>query len=744
MHKYSALFSILFLMLAPMVAAKPLTIERIFASPSLSGPQLQNVKLAPQGERVTFLRGKAEDREQLDLWEYHLSSGSTRMLVDSRTLTNEQRELSETEKARRERQRIAGLRGIVDYQWSADGKALLFMLQGDLFHYRLDNGAATRLTNTEAFETDPKLSPDGTAVAFIREQNLVVLELDGGHETWLTRDGHGTVHNGEAEFVAQEEMGRSSGYWWSPDSLKIAYIQYDEAPVEISKRYDIQAQSVAVIEQRYPYSGKANVKLRLGVVKRRGGNSSWVNTGSAEAFYLPRVHWLPDSQKLSYQWQPRDQQRLELRIVDVASMQQQTVLTETSETWVNLHDDLRFLPQHRFLWSSERDGYRHLYLYENNGRQLAQLTSGDWAIDELQAVDETTGMVFFTANKDRVIEQQLYSINYRDRLSKVQRISSRDGWHDISMNESAKVYVDTFSSRQQPPQVSLHDASGKRLTWLLENRLDQQHPYAIYLDQHQPTEFGVLKTTDRVELHYRMIKPVNFDATQQYPVFIYVYGGPHAQVVQDNWSGRLLIEQYMAQQGFVVFSLDNRGSARRGKAFEEALYRNMGTVEVQDQLRGVEFLQSLPYVADDKIGIFGWSYGGYMTLMSVLQAPDAYALGVAVAPVTDWHLYDTHYTERYMQTPQQNPAGYQRANVLNHTANLPADGQLPLLIMHGMADDNVLFTNTTMLFKDLQDKGKLYHSLTYPGARHGISGSAAQTHVYRSIARFFEQMKQGD
>ena len=742
MHKHSRLLALLVLIMTTTAAARPLTIERIFASPALSGPVMQKVKIAPQGDRVTFLRGKSEDREQLDLWEYHLSSGTTRMLVDSRVLAPDEVALSETEKARRERQRIAGLRGIVDYQWSADGQALLFMLQGDLFHYRLENGAATRLTASDAFETDPKLSPDGKAVAFVREQNLVVLELDSGTETWLTRDGHGTVHNGEAEFVAQEEMDRDTGYWWSPDSQSIAYIQYDEAAVEITRRYDIQAASVAVIEQRYPYSGKPNVALKLGVVARRGGRTQWLDTGSEQDFYLPRVAWLPDSRQLSYQWQSRDQQRLELRVVNLDSQQQRVLLSETAETWINLHHDLRFLrQQERFLWTSERDGYRHLYLYDNTGRQLAQLTSGRWAIDAVEGVDERGGWVYFSANRDAVTEQHLYRLHYASRDASPERLSARSGWHDISMDEDASIYVDTYSSRQQPPQVSLHQGDGKRLAWLLENRLDQDHPYALYKDQHQPTEFGVVKTPDGVALHHRMIKPADFDAGKKYPVFVYVYGGPHAQVVQNNWSSRLLFEQYMAQQGFVVFSLDNRGSARRGKAFEDPLYRRMGGIEVQDQLLGVQYLRSLPFVDGDRIGMFGWSYGGYMTLMSVLQAPDAYALGVAVAPVTDWQLYDTHYTERYMQTPEQNAAGYRQGNVLNHTDKLPADGQLPLLIIHGMADDNVLFTNTTMLFKQLQDQGKLYHSLTYPGARHGISGSTAQTHVHRSIARFFQRLQ---
>ncbi len=737
---------LIILLMSHMLQADPLSIERIFASPAISGPDMRALQLSPAGDRVTFLQGKPEDREQLDLWEYHIADQATRLLVDSRLLVPEPETLSAAEQARRERQRLAGWRGIVAYQWSAAGGALLFPLNGDLYFYDLAAARVKRLTDTAAFETDPQLSPDGKQVAFIRHQNIFVIDIASGVERQLTMDGRDRIHNGVAEFVAQEEMDRDTGYWWSPDSRRIAFIQFDENPVEITQRYEIDADSVTVVEQRYPYTGTPNVKLKLGVVSASGGAKQWLELGPDSDFYLPRVKWLPDSQHLSYQWQSRDQQRLELRVADLAEQHQHVRITETSDTWVNLHHDLHFLENARqFIWSSERSGFRHLYLYSNRGELIRAITSGDWPVDKVEGIDETAGVVYFTANRDNVTEQQLYAVSYQQDGATPERLTQRAGWHAIDMADSAQVYLDTFSSRAQPPQVSLHAASGQRLTWLLENPLDGQHPYAPYLDSHQPTEFGQLTAGDGQTLHYRLLKPRGFDAAQRYPVFVYVYGGPHVQVVQNSWSSRGLIEQYMAQQGFVVFSIDNRGSARRGTRFENPIFKSMGTVEVQDQLTGVDFLKSLPYVDPERIGIFGWSYGGYMTLMSLLQGqrtdPPAFALGVSVAPVTDWRLYDTHYTERYMQTPAQNPAGYQAGNVLSYSAELPADQATPLLVIHGMADDNVLFTHSTLLFKDLQDKGKLFDVMTYPGARHGISGSVSQTHVYRMITTYFQQLQ---
>ena len=718
--------------------AERLTIERIFASPNLAGPTLRKLEVSPAGDRVTFLRGKTDDREQLDLWEYNVADEALRLLVDSKQLLPEEGELSDEEKARRERQRIAGLRGIVDYVWSDDGKALLFPLGGDIYHYDLGRPAVSavkRLTRTQAFEIDAQLSPDGSHVAFVRDQNLFAVNVASGEERQLTIDGGGLIKNGMAEFIAQEEMDRDTGYWWAPDGASIAYLQVDQSPVAVSRRYEIYADKFDVIEQRYPYAGANNVTIKLGVVRLDTRQTRWYELGADPDIYIPRVKWLPDSNALTYQWQSRDQKTLRLRLIELGRGAQRTLVTERAGTWLDLHDDLHFLKdQAGFIWSSERSGFKHLYLGDLDGQTLRPLTAGNWSVDQLEGVDEATGVVYFTAAKASPLERHLYSQSLQTETPQtVVRITTEPGTHHIDMNRKADVYVDSFSSRAQPPRVSLHRVDGTRLTWLIENQVDADHPYRRYQESHQPTEFGTLNAADGQSLYYYLIKPPGFTEERQYPVFMYTYGGPTGQLVSNSWGRRGLFEQYMAQQGFVVFALDNRGTPRRGKDFQKPVYQALGVVEVRDQALGVDYLKSLPWIDPDRIGLFGWSYGGYLTLMGLMQRPDVWAMGVAVAPVTDWRLYDTHYTERYMARPQENVVGYDAGNVLTYAHALTK----PLLIMHGMADDNVLFTNSTKLFKRLQDAGVAFDMMTYPGGKHGLSGQATQTHAFNQIANYF-------
>lgn len=726
-------------------AIMKLSIERIFDSPALTGPSLRDLQVSPAGDRVTFLRGKDDAQEQLDLWEYHIADQALRLLVDSKELVPQASELSAEEKARRERQRIAGFQGIVEYRWSKDGRYLIFPLNGDIYLYRItptaNQSKVQRITNTEAFETDPQIAPDGEHIAYIREQNIYVTHIQSGQERALTTSGKGTLRNGMAEFIAQEEMDRHTGYWWSPDGQKIAFLEVDQSPVPITKRYEIEADDIQIIEQRYPYAGANNVHIRLGVIRLDNKAIRWVDIGSNRDIYIPRVKWLPDSQSLSFQRQSRNQQSLELAITDTSVNSQllpsRTIIHDQSETWVALHKDLRFLQQQeQLIWTSEQSGFRHLYLYDNNGKLIRQLTDGEWQVDSVESLDEENGFIYFTATKSSPLERQLYRQSLTTTTpAQVEQLTHGSGTHDVAMDRYGKIFIDTFSNSDQPPQTSLHDQDGQRLTWLVENKLDASHPYFPYLQAHQETSFGTIKAVDDQDLYYRMTKPLGFNENQRYPVFYYVYGGPTSQTVTNSWGRRILIEQYMAQQGFIVFSLDNRGTPRRGMRFQAPAYHALGTVEVRDQRSGVEFLKTLPYVDGDRIGMFGWSYGGYLTLMSVLKEPDLFATGVAVAPVTDWRLYDTHYTERYMGTPQEQEQAYDTANVLNYASQLTS----PLMVIHGMADDNVLFSHTTQLYREFQDNGILFDTMAYPGAKHGISGQKAQTHVYRTIAEYFKK-----
>lgn len=732
-----ALFALMTLATALPAHAEKLTLEAITGSAPLSGPTLTRPQVAPDGSRVTFLRGKDSDRNRLDLWEYDVASGQTRLLVDSSVVLPGEEVLSDEEKARRERQRIAALSGIVDYQWSPDGKALLFPLGGELYFYDLSKSgkdAVRKLTNGGGFATDPKISPRGGFVSFIRDRNLWVIGLADGKEVQLTRDGSDTIGNGVAEFVADEEMDRHTGYWWAPDDSAIAFARIDETPVPIQKRYEVYPDRTEVVEQRYPAAGDHNVLVRLGViVPKTGATPRWIDLGKDPDIYLARVDWR-DPQRLTFQRQSRDQKTLELIEATLATGGQRTLVTETSKTWVPLHNDLRFLKDGRFLWSSERHGFEHLYLASEDGAALSQLTTGDWVVDSLLAVDEANGLTYVSGTRDGATETHVYAVSLAG--GEPRKLTQAAGMHAASFARNASVFVDSWSSDTTLPQIDLFKADGTKLATLLENDAHAAgHPYAKYLAAHQPTTFGTLTAADgKTPLHYSLIKPANFDPEKKYPVVVFVYGGPAAQTVTRAWPGRsdAFFNQYLAQQGYVVFSLDNRGTPRRGAAFGGALYGRQGTVEVDDQLRGVEWLTSQSFVDPARIGVHGWSNGGYMTLMLLAKHSEAYACGVAGAPVTDWALYDTHYTERYMDLPKANEAGYREASVFTHLAGLRSK----LLLIHGMADDNVLFTNSTKLMSDLQKRGTPFELMTYPGAKHGLRGSDL-LHRYRLTEDFF-------
>ena len=732
-----ALFALMTVATALPAHAEKLTLEAITGSAPLSGPTLTKPQVAPDGSRVTFLRGKDRDRNRLDLWEYDIASGQTRLLVDSSVVLPGEEVLSDEEKARRERQRIAALSGIVDYQWSPDGKALLFPLGGELYFYDLTKSgrdAVRKLTNGGGFATDPKISPKGGFVSFIRDRNLWAIDLTSGEEVQLTRDGSDTIGNGVAEFVADEEMDRHTGYWWAPDDAAIAFARIDETPVPVQKRYEVYPDRTEVVEQRYPAAGDPNVRVQLGVIApKTGARPQWIDLGKDPDIYLARVDWR-DPQRLTFQRQSRDQKKLELIETTLTNGTPRTLVTETSTTWVPLHNDLRFLKDGRFLWSSERSGFEHLYIASEDGSTLTALTQGEWVVDSLLAIDEAAGLAYVSGTRDGATEAHVYAVPLSG--GEPRRLTQAPGMHAATFARNASVFVDSWSSDTTLPQIELFKADGTKLATLLVNDVsDATHPYAKYRAAHQPTAYGTLTAADgTTPLHYSLIKPAGFDPKKQYPVVVFVYGGPAAQTVTRAWPGRSdsFFNQYLAQQGYVVFSLDNRGTPRRGAAFGGALYGKQGTVEVDDQLRGVAWLKSQAFVDPARIGVYGWSNGGYMTLMLLAKHSEAYACGVAGAPVTDWALYDTHYTERYMDLPKANEAGYREASVFTHVDGIGAG---KLLLIHGMADDNVLFTNSTKLMSELQKRGTPFELMTYPGAKHGLRGSDL-LHRYRLTEDF--------
>ncbi|MDF1768212.1 DPP IV N-terminal domain-containing protein [Maricaulis sp.] len=722
-------------------ASEPaLTIERIYASPSLSGATPRSLTFSPDGSRVTFLRAKADDASVLDLWAMDIDGGEPYLLVDSQVLAPDERALTEAERQLRERARISST-GIVRYDWDTQGEAILVPLDGDVFYVSVESGEARRLMETPEYETDARISPRGNFVSFIREQNLYVIDLESGEETAITSEGGGLVSWGVAEFVAQEELSRRTGYWWSPDEQYIALARVDESPVENIQRMEIAADgSARVVDQRYPRAGTDNATVELFIAERETGARRPVELAATDDIYLARVNWASDSATAYVQVLNRMQDQITILAADPTTGAASPWLVETTDIWINLTNDFRALADDTVLWTSEDmpGGFRHIQHRAADGSLISQVTSGDWVVGSINAVDLEDGLVYFTGWIETPLERHVYSVPL-DGSAAPTRITAGHGRWSARFGRDAATFIGTYSDPQTPARTALYSVDGTPIRWIEENALVEGHPYFPYLDDHITPEYGTLTAADGSELHYQIFLPADFDPDRQYPAIQYLYGGPHSQQVHRGWQS--MRAQMFAQRGYVYFTLDNRGAANRGREFEGHIRHRMGSVEVEDQLVGLDYLKSLDFVDADRVGIWGWSYGGYMTLMATLQAPDAWAAGVAGAPVTDWTLYDTAYTERYMGHPDANFGGYEQSSVFAHLDNY----ETPLLLIHGMADDNVIFANSVRLYSELQQQRADFEMMTYPGQRHGVRGEDRSVHLWTMIVDYFDRkLKEGE
>jgi dipeptidyl-peptidase-4 len=736
--RFTALAAVAPLLLAlappPGVPQKKLTIERIFASPPISGPTPRLLKLSPDGRYAALLKPRAEDRERFDLWAMDSSTGQLKMLVDSTKIGGG--EISEAEKMRRERARVGGSKGIVEYEWAPDGKSILAPVDGDLYLADVATGAIRRLTSTPQTEIDAHVSEGGRYVSFVRDQNLYAIDLTSGAERPLTTEGKDNVTCGTAEFVAQEEMDRRTGTWWAPGDSRVAVECYDESKVQVVTRAAIGANGTNTFDQRYPAAGTPNVQVSLWLMNPDGSGRTRVDLGPNPDIYLARVDWSKDGRTLYVQRESRDQKRLDLLAVDPATGANRSVLTETQKSWVNLNDDFRPLKDGSFIWGSERSGFHHLYRFANG--QLTPVTHGDWVMTGLVGVDEANHRLFFTGKNDGVLDSHVYSVDYLNP-GEPQRLTEPGYSNGAEMDKNGTRLLVSRSSPDQPPQVYLADTSGKRIAWVEENKLDATHPYAPFMAAHRPIRFGTLKAADGSALYWEMITPP-LKPGKKYPVYFEHYGGPGTgQQVNRGWASPM--RQYWVSKGWIYFQIDNRGSYNRGKAFEDQIYRAMGTVEVDDQAAGARWLQKQPFVDPKRIAISGWSYGGYMTLKMLEKAPKGlYAAGVAGAPVTKWELYDTHYTERYLGNPSVDPKPYQTSDALADAVKINE----PFLLIHGMSDDNVVFENSSMLADALQQADRPFDMMFYVGQTHRVAGEGRQAHVQKTIERFLDEKVLGN
>ncbi|RKQ69787.1 dipeptidyl-peptidase IV [Litorimonas taeanensis] len=752
-----------------------LTPEIINRSPALSGKTLSSVKIAPNGEFITVLQGREDDAQQQDLWAYDLTSGEGRLLVSSTDILGEPEVLSEEEKNRRERAREYG-KGIVSYSWVGDS-LLLFPLGGDIYLYDLETKESQQVTATKGYETDPKVSRDGTKVSYVRENELYIKNLKTGLERQLSDGATDTIRNATASFVVQEELNRRTGYWVSPKADRIAYTQIDESGIAIENRLDFGADGVVNIAQRYPFAGTTNATVKLGIVSAKGGRTRWLDLGEDKDIYLTRVVWSADGGSVIAGILSRDQKTHIFKRFNAATGQGEVIYTETSPTWLNIGSTLRALKEGGLLWKAQRNDKAQIFKIDNTGEVVA-LTPDNLNVHSLLCRNSETGDMFVSGWQETPLETHIFKVsppqNDKPKSAEssdkagdesaidviteatstsgettveaetetteaapiVTQITTRAGQHSARFNKDCSRFIGSFSGLNTPKQTQAFEADGTPLAWLNKNSLDETHPYAPYMDNHITPEFGQISAEDGTLLDYMLFKPVDLRPGEKRASITIVYGGPNVQRVKRDWRNQFA--QMLAHHGFVVFQLDNRGATNRGKAFEDSLYRSMGTTEVVDQVTGAEFLRSKSYIDPDRMGVYGWSYGGYMTL-HMLGQTELYKSGVSGAPVTDWSLYDTAYTERFLGSPVKDSANYtegayENGNVLAHLEGITE----PVLLIHGMADDNVVFRNSIILMDAMQKSGKQnLRVMTYPGEKHGFRNPANKTHRDRQILEFF-------
>ena len=702
-----------------------LTLEALFGPTPLAGPTPAQVKLSPDGRFASFLRPAAGDRERHELWLMDLRRGTAKTLSPDLAAAAAG-EMTAEEQAERERRRsFAG--GITSHQWHADGEQVLIVAHGSAFIARIADDSVYTATPAGSRQTGIRLSPRGTYLSYVRDGDLVISALEDGPERRLTTDGGGTVTNGLPEFIAQEEMHRFDGHWWSPGERMLAFTRVDTAPIPVSYRHEVLAGSIDVIPQRYPFAGEGNAEVRLALTDISSGETRWLDWALADDDYLARVAFGPDG-ALYVQTQSRDQRRLTLR--RWSDGRWSDILTETATTWVNLHDNVKFT-DNAMLWASERDGTSRLYTksVSSGGGSVRAVTADLGRVNGILAADATHAWV--TGWRDDPTTQDVFEVRLQDGTSHA--LTPGDAWHDGVANARAGIALVTRLSPTEPGSLRVLDLHERRTGRLVSGGpVNGSHPYFPYLDAHVVPELGQIDTAGE-RLHFRLTKPSAFDPARRYPVLVHVYGGPGVQRVRRDFPP--LVQQILAQAGFAVFELDNRGGSNRHKGFEDAIHGELGRVEVDDQLAGVDYLRSLAWVDADRIGVFGHSYGGYMVLKCLSRAAGTrtFAAGVSIAPVTRWELYDTHYTERYLGTPAGNQAGYAQSSVFPAVEAI----DVPLLLMHGMADDNVLFSHSTELMRALQDAGVPFELMTYPGSKHSLQERSVAIHRYRYLLEFF-------
>ncbi len=705
---------------------KKLTIENIYAEGGLTGRGPENVQWSPDDSRVSYVQ-RDDPGDHGELRFVNALTGEKGVLVSEDKLATLSPPINKI-KDEREKERLRRY-NVAAYLWAPDSKHLLFNSQGQLWLYALENGTAVQFTSAPDPSGDPKFSPDGSHVAYVRKHNLYVRPVAGDSEKQLTKDKDDNLLNGEVDWVYSEELGVRSNYFWSPSGKEIAYLQMDETRVPTYPIEDWSPVHAKVDMQKYPQPGDPNPAVKLGVVSASGGGTKWISLTDDNDVYIPRFGWLRDG-VVWVQVLNRTQDKMELYFVDAHSGRSRKVLTESDpDGWVEVTDNFRILKaSDRFLWSSWRDGHTHLYLYSFNSQEpLAadvqlerQLTRGDFEVLGVDGIDEQSHTVYFTSNRGDPLQHEIDAVRLDG--SALNCISHESGMHGAMFAEDGKHYVDNYSDVLVPPRMAVCSPEGPcQQFW--ESRSVQGYGLTApkYLN---------LTAEDGTPLYGQLLLPPDNSTAGKIPVIVYVYGGPAGQVVSKGWIGtRGLFHQLLAREGYAIFGVDNRGTPGRERKFQIALRHQFGALELKDQLAALQQLfAQYPQLDQRRVAIWGWSNGGSMTAYALTHS-DAFQAGVSVAPVTNWRLYDSIYTERYMGLPKDNAKAYDDSSMPAAAGHLHG----ALLLVHGTSDDNVHFQNSIQLMDALIKAGKQFRFMAYPGKTHGIAGSETQKQLFHMI-----------
>ena len=635
---------------------------------------------------------------------------------------------------------------IESYEFSPDGTKLVIFTnsvrvwrqntRGEYYVWDLRERRLTPVGQEPGLQQFAKFSPDGKYVGFVRDNNIFVTEIKNRRERQLTFDGDDNIINGTSDWVYEEELGLRDAFRFSPDGKRIAFWRIDQTVIKPFYLIDELSLYPELMPVRYPKAGEQNSEVRLGVVEISSGKVQWIDLGAEKDIYIAEMDFANSPDEVLFTRLNRHQNTLELLVADVKSGASRVILTDTDDAWVDAVEPRWFNDGQNFLFTSERDGFNQVFLYERDGTLIRKVTTAAWDVTNVYGLDETRGVLYFSGAGDGPLKRPLYRVGLDGQG--LTRLSSSDGSHNVQFNSDHSLYIDRYASSATPPIQTLHEADGTVVRTLADNAELAGKVRSLNL---LAPEFIKIPVDGGVELNAYIIRPPDFIPGRSYPLLLYVYGGPGSQTVRDVWGGqRYLWHQMLAQEGYLVASVDNRGTGARGRDFKKQTYLNLGKYETADQIAAARYFGSMPFVDANRIGIWGWSYGGYMSLMSMFQGEGVFKTAISVAPVTDWRFYDTIYTERFMRTPAENPTGYETGAPINYVEKLQGN----LLVVHGTGDDNVHAQNTTQLIHALEEAGKQFDMRIYPNKTHSIAGSRTRANLYEYFTRWLNENLAGE